>query len=46
MDFIERLFGASPDGGNGLFELLWLLLPLAVLAIVWRVRVRRVKEAG
>jgi len=25
MDFIERLFGVSPDGGNGATEVLWLV---------------------
>jgi hypothetical protein len=30
MDFIERLFGISPDNGDGSTEILW----LAVLAIV------------
>ena len=25
MDFIERIFGVSPDGGDGTTELLWLL---------------------
>jgi hypothetical protein len=25
MDFIERLFGISPDGGSGATEILWLL---------------------
>jgi len=29
MDFIERLFGFSPDNGDGSTEILW----LAVLAI-------------
>jgi hypothetical protein len=24
MDFIERLFGIAPDGGNGATEALWL----------------------
>jgi hypothetical protein len=38
MDFIERLWGLSPDGGNGMFEMLWLLLPLAAVAVFWRVR--------
>ena len=28
MDFVERLFGISPDGGSGLFELLLLLIPI------------------
>ena len=30
MDFIERLFGLSPDNGDGSTEILW----LAVMAIV------------
>ena len=30
MDFIERLFGLSPDNGDGSTEILW----LAVAAIV------------
>ncbi len=29
MDFIERLFGFAPDGGNGLFELLLFAIPIA-----------------
>lgn len=33
MNFIESLFGFSPDGGNGTFELLLALIPLAVLAV-------------
>ena len=28
MDFVERLFGISPDGGSGLFELLLFLIPV------------------
>lgn len=40
MDFLERLFGISPDGGNGSFELLLFLIPLAgiLLLKVWRSR--------
>jgi preprotein translocase subunit YajC len=30
MDFIERLFGLSPDNGDGSTEIMW----IAVLAIV------------
>ena len=26
MDFIERLFGIAPDGGNGTLELLYFVL--------------------
>jgi hypothetical protein len=44
MDFIERLFGVSPDGGNGLFELLLFLIPIGgviILQLVRRDRRRR-----
>jgi len=43
MDFLERLFGFSPDGGNGSFELLLFLIPLVgiLLLMVWRNRRRR-----
>jgi hypothetical protein len=42
MDFIERWFGISPDGGNGLLELL-ILASLIVLGamIVARRRARK-----
>jgi hypothetical protein len=38
MDFIEKLFGFSPDGGNGSFEMLLILAPFVVAAIwvYWR----------
>jgi hypothetical protein len=40
MDFIERIFGISPDGGDGSFELLLLLMPIvAIVAMAcWRRR--------
>ncbi len=43
MDFLERLFGISPDGGNGSFELLLFLIPLGVMLLlkVWRSRRHR-----
>ena len=46
MDFIERLFGVSPDGGSGLFEVLLFLVPIAgILAIrMWRKRLTRAKN--
>ena len=34
MDFIERWFGISPDGGSGLTELSYILLLLVVLGIL------------
>jgi hypothetical protein len=40
MDFIERWFGISPDGGDGSLEALYLLAIVVVLAaIVFRVRI-------
>jgi hypothetical protein len=43
MDFIEVLFGVSPDGGSGSFEILLFAVPIvAIVAIrVWRKRSRR-----
>jgi hypothetical protein len=40
MDFIERWFGISPDGGDGSLEALYLLAIVVVLAVVFRVRIR------
>jgi hypothetical protein len=40
MDFIERWFGISPDGGDGSFELLWLAaIVVAMLAVFFRRRI-------
>ena len=39
MDFIERLFGIAPDGGNGTLEFMLFALPTA--AIVYLAYVRR-----
>jgi hypothetical protein len=41
MDFIERVFGLSPDGGSGWFEFLLFAIPLAGIAWLWRPRVDR-----
>jgi hypothetical protein len=43
MDFIEKIFGISPDGGSGLLEVLLFLLPIAGVLIVreWRKRSTR-----
>lgn len=35
MDFIERIFGFSPDGGSGLLEVLLFLIPIAGIAALW-----------
>jgi hypothetical protein len=36
MDFVERLFGLSPDGGSGMFEALIFCVVLGVLALLVR----------
>jgi hypothetical protein len=37
MDFIERLFGISPDGGDGSTELLiFAVIVIVVAALSWR----------
>ena len=41
MDFIEKLFGLSPDNGDGSTELLWLVALAAVIAVAFYVRHRR-----
>ena len=42
MDFIERIFGFSPDGGDGSFEFLLFAIPMAGIAyLLWRRRQRR-----
>jgi hypothetical protein len=38
MDFIERIFGFSPDGGDGTFELLLFAIPIAGIVYLWRRR--------
>jgi hypothetical protein len=43
MDFIERLFGISPDGGSGATEALW-LLGFAIAALIGTILgTRRIK---
>lgn len=39
MDFIETIFGFSPDGGDGSFEFLLFAIPIAGIAyLVYRAR--------
>jgi hypothetical protein len=35
MDFIERWFGISPDGGDGTTEALYVLAVIAVLVVAF-----------
>ena len=40
MDFIEQLFGISPDGGDGTLEVAWVVaLVIAGTAIIFRKRI-------
>jgi hypothetical protein len=34
MDFIERIFSVSPDGGSGAFEALLFLVPLLGIGLL------------
>ena len=37
MDFIERWFGVSPDGGDGSLEVLWIVgIVIVVAALMFR----------
>ena len=38
MDFIESIFGFSPDGGSGAFEVLLFLIPIVGVYILFRIR--------
>jgi hypothetical protein len=35
MDFIEQIFGFSPDGGSGSFEVALIVVPIVVV-VLWR----------
>ena len=35
MDFVERILGIAPDGGNGLLELAIFIVPLFMLFLAW-----------
>jgi preprotein translocase subunit YajC len=43
MDFIERLFGLSPDNGDGSTEILWLAVMAIVIAAFVYFRIQRRK---
>ena len=44
MDFIERIFGFAPDGGNGMFELLLFVIPIAGIIVLWRRKKRSTRD--
>ena len=40
MDFIEKWFGLSPDGGDGSLELQWIVgIAIVVIAVAFRRRI-------
>jgi hypothetical protein len=41
MDFIERLFGLSPDNGDGSTEILWLAVAAIVVVALVYYRMKR-----
>lgn len=41
MDFIERVFHVSPDGGSGTLELLLVLVPVLVVLALTAARLSR-----
>jgi hypothetical protein len=41
MDFIERLFGISPDGGSGLTEASYVFLVALVVLLFFRRKISR-----
>ena len=47
MDFIERYFGVSPDGGDGSLEILFAVLLLMIFVAVWMHMpiIRKIKDA-
>ena len=45
MDFIERIFGISPDGGSGVFEFLLFAVPIIGLILIYRSRSRRKQKS-
>ena len=44
MDFIETIFGISPDGGSGSLELLLFLIPIVGIYLIYRARSRKGKQ--
>jgi len=44
MDFIEQIFGISPDNGDGSFEMILVVAVLAVAAAIYAWRRRRVQS--
>ena len=41
MDFIERIFGISPDNGSGTFEGSLVIVAIVIVAVLYYYRMRR-----
>ncbi len=46
MDFIEQLFGLSPDNGDGSTEILWLVVLAVLIGGVFWYRRHRASQAS
>jgi hypothetical protein len=46
MDWIEKIFGISPDGGDGTLEALFVIVTVVALAMVAVPRVRAYARGG
>ena len=44
MDFIERIFHISPDGGSGALEAMLVIIPLLAILVYRLIRHRRAKD--
>jgi hypothetical protein len=44
MDFIERIFGVSPDGGSGALEFLLFAVPIVGVYVIYRLGSRFSKK--
>jgi hypothetical protein len=44
MDFIEKIFSISPDGGSGSLEVLLFLVPIVGIYLLYRARSRKRRQ--
>jgi hypothetical protein len=44
MNFIEALFGVSPDGGSGVLEFVLFLMPIIAATLVGSIRIWRARR--
>jgi hypothetical protein len=44
MNFIEQVFGISPDGGSGVLEFMLVLVPVLTVGVIYTVRAIRRKR--